>query len=231
VFFLRRQAQKLRWDTEKIVDFCFMALFIGFVGCRLFFVLTQIPYFIEHPLEVFAVWEGGMVFYGGPILVVPWALWWMKKNKIPMGVMSDLATQALALGHAIGRWGCLAAGCCYGRECSYPWAVRLETDLVEARLRHVPLHPVQIYESLSLFALFFFLRWLWKRRRFDGQTTLVYFMAYAVIRSIWETFRGDLVRGFVVPGLVSTSQFISIIVFAVAAGVYWKLAKGRRRSS
>ncbi len=225
VWFMRGQAKLLGWDTEKVVDFCFMALFIGFIGCRLFFVLTQLSYFAEHPAEVFAVWEGGMVFYGGPVLVVPWALWWMRKNKFPLGTMSDLATQTLALGHAIGRWACLAAGCCYGKECSYPWGVRLNSELVDVHLRGVPLHPVQLYESFSLFALFLFLRWLWKRRRFEGQIALAYFMAYAVIRSIMETFRGDLVRGFLIPGWISTSQFISIILFIIAAALYWRLSR------
>jgi phosphatidylglycerol:prolipoprotein diacylglycerol transferase len=224
-FYMRYEAKRLGWDPEKVVDFCFMALFLGFVGCRLFFVLTQLPYFLDHPAEILAVWEGGMVFYGGPLVVAPWALWWMRKNKLPMGTMSDLAVQTLTLGHAIGRWACLAAGCCYGKECGYPWAIRLHSELVDVHLRGAPLHPVQIYESLALFTLFFFLRWLWKHRRFDGQTTLVYFMAYAVIRSIMETFRGDVVRGFVVQDLISTSQFISILVFTITAALYWRLSR------
>lgn len=223
---IRQGARKRGWDTETVVDFCFLCLLVGFLGCRVFFVLTQLSYFAERPLEIFYIWEGGMVFYGGPIFVVPWAFWYIRRKKLKFRPLADLCMQGLTLGHAIGRLGCLAAGCCYGGRCDLPWAVRLHSELVDIHLRGLPLHPTQIYEAVLLLALFFFLRWVDARKRFDGQVMLVYFMIYPLLRSFVEIFRGDEVRGFVVPDIISTSQFISILVFIAAAVVYrrWRKA-------
>jgi phosphatidylglycerol:prolipoprotein diacylglycerol transferase len=97
----------------------------------------------------------------------------------------------------------------------------LNSELVDPALRGVHLHPTQIYESLSLFILFFGLLAVFKRRRFEGQVALVYFMTYPIIRSIIEIYRGDTIRGFVIDDVLSTSQFISILVFAAASGFLW----------
>jgi len=87
---------------------------------------------------------------------------------------------------------------------------------VDESLRGVLLHPTQLYEAGALVILFAGLLWIFRHKSFDGQVVLTYFMAYPIIRSIVEIFRGDLIRGFVIDGVLSTSQFISILVFLVA---------------
>jgi phosphatidylglycerol:prolipoprotein diacylglycerol transferase len=217
---MRREALKQKWNSEKIVDYCFMSLLVGFAGARTIFIITQWDYFIKHPMEVFYVWEGGLVFYGGPLAAIPYTLWFVKKNKMSIRALGDIAVQSLTLGHGFGRLGCFAAGCCHGSACNLPWAVRLNSPLVEESLRGVPIHPVQIYESAALFILFAILRYFYKRRSFSGQIILIYFMAYSIIRPITEAFRGDTVRGFVFGSALSTSQFISIIMFLGALAYY-----------
>jgi len=113
-----------------------------------------------------------------------------------------------------GRFGCFSAGCCYGKPTDMPWGVKFNnSDLVDSALRGIPLHPTQLYEAGSLFILLMGLLWVFRRRVFDGQVSLVYFMAYPLIRSLIEIYRGDTVRGFIVDGVLSTSQFISILLF------------------
>jgi phosphatidylglycerol:prolipoprotein diacylglycerol transferase len=92
---------------------------------------------------------------------------------------------------------------------------------VEPSLQGVLLHPTQLYESGALFIVFFGLLYVQRKKFFDGQVALTYLLAYPIIRSIIEIFRGDLIRGFVIDDILSTSQFISIVIFCMAAGVLW----------
>lgn len=218
---IRQLAKMQGLDSEKAVDFCFQALMVGFIGARFVFILTQWRYFLERPIEVFYFWEGGLVFYGGPLFAVPYSFYFAKKNKISLPALGDVAVPGLTLGHAIGRLGCVAAGCCFGKPCAYPWGMRLHSELVDVHLRGIPLHPTPIYESISLFLLVCLLVWRLKNRKFTGEITLLYFIAYALIRFIIEFFRGDEVRGFVF-GSISTSQFISVFFFVIALIIYVK---------
>ncbi len=131
----------------------------------------------------------GFVFYGGLLTAAPVMAW--QSRRLGLGVLQGLDIFALPapLAHAFGRLGCFLAGCCYGHRCSLPWAVRFEHG---RGLNGVFVHPVQLYESLGLLALFavlwFFLR---PRKRFDGQILFTYFLGYAALRCVTELFRGD----------------------------------------
>ena len=210
-------AKKSKLDPDLIQDLVFGALAIGFLGARLVFILTRFTYFTENPVEIFKVWEGGLVFYGGPLAALPFVLWFIRRHQFPLWRTLDALAPGLVVAHAFGRLGCLAAGCCYGRPTDKPWGIVLNSELVDPSLHGVHLHPTQIYESVSLFILFFGLLAVFKRRKFEGEVALVYFMAYPIIRSVIEIYRGDTIRGFIIDGILSTSQFISILVFATAA--------------
>ncbi len=204
-------------DGEKIQDLVFGGLLVGFLGARLVFVLTRFSYFAENPIDIFKVWEGGLVFYGGPLAATPFIIWFTRKHKFPVWKTFDAIGPGLVLAHAFGRFGCLAAGCCYGKPTGTDYGVILNSELVDPVSRGIRLHPTQLYESVSLLILFAGLLWVFKRKRFDGQVALVYFMSYPIIRSIIEIYRGDSIRGFVIDGVLSTSQFISILVFIAAS--------------
>jgi phosphatidylglycerol:prolipoprotein diacylglycerol transferase len=222
----QRLAVRVGIDPDKMQDLVFGGLIVGFIGARLVFILTRLSYFAENPIDIFKVWEGGLVFYGGPIATVPFIVWFVRKHQMPLWSTLDVLGPGLAVAHAFGRMGCLAAGCCYGKPTDVPWAITLHSDLVDPALRGVHLHPTQIYESLALFILFGGLLWVFKRRKFEGQVALVYFMAYPIIRSIIEIYRGDTIRGFVIDDVLSTSQFISILVFVAATAVlFWRLKR------
>jgi phosphatidylglycerol:prolipoprotein diacylglycerol transferase len=213
---IRRLSAKNSMNPDLNADLAFWLLMYGFLGARILFVITRIDYFLQNPLDIIKVWEGGLVFFGGLISACAYAFYYFWKHKLNVWKMIDVFTPALALAHAFGRIGCLSAGCCYGKPTDVPWAIKLHSDLVDETLRGIPLHPTQIYESVSLFILFFGLLYIFKNKKFDGQVGLTYFMLYPIIRSIIEIYRGDTIRGFVIEGILSTSQFISVLVFAGA---------------
>jgi phosphatidylglycerol:prolipoprotein diacylglycerol transferase len=214
---MQRLAARSGLDPERMQDLIFGGLLIGFLGARIVFIITRFSFFMDNPLDMFKVWEGGLVFYGGPIATVPFIIWFTRKHGFPFWKTLDIIGPGITIAHAFGRLGCLAAGCCYGRPTGANWGVKLNSELVDPSMRGIYLHPTQLYESASLFILFAVLMWMFRRKRFDGQIALIYFMTYPVIRSIIEIYRGDTIRGFVIGDWLSTSQFISILVFIGAA--------------
>ncbi len=221
VYIIRTLAIRAKLDVDRVLDLTFWGLLVGFMGARLLFVITRFGSFMSDPISIFKVWEGGLVFYGGPLAVVPWAIWYMKKHKLPLWRTADVIVPGLTAGQILGRFGCISAGCCYGRPTGSTWGFKFYSELVDRHLHGVPLHPTQLYEAGGNVVILTGLLYLFKNKKFDGQVALTYFMAYPILRSFVETFRGDIIRGFVVEDLLSTSQFISILVFLGAAALYW----------
>ncbi len=228
VYVIRTLATKTGQDVERVLDLTFWGLLVGFLGSRILFVLTRLESFMQDPVGIFRVWEGGLVFLGGPIAVVPFIAWYVKKHKLPIWQTMDTLIPGLVIAHMFGRFGCLAAGCCYGKPTGTSFGLRFYSDMVDKSLQGIPLHPTQLYEASALFVLFWGLLYVYKKRFFEGQVVLTYFMTYPIIRSIIETFRGDLIRGFVIDDVLSTSQFLSLIIFVIASTVLVFRLKGRK---
>ena len=216
VFTIRRLAERAKLDAERVLDLTFWILLVGFLGSRILFILTRLEYFMSDPMAMFKVWEGGLVVFGGPLAAMPFTIWYLRKYKLPPWKTMDAMIPGLVVAHMFGRFGCLAAGCCHGKPTGSDWGVRLYSDLVDKQFQGIPLHPTQIYEATALGILFLGMLWTYRHKHFDGQVILTYFMAYPVIRSVVETFRGDIIRGFIIEDMLSTSQFISILVFIAA---------------
>ena len=213
IWSVRRLSFKSGMNADLNADLAFWLLMYGFLGARVLFIITRFDYFMQNPIDMIKVWEGGLVFFGGLIAATAYSFYYFKKHSLNVWKMIDVFVPGLVVAHAFGRLGCLSAGCCYGRLTDVPWAIRLNSDLVDESLRNMPIHPTQLYESVSLFLLFAGLLYTFKHRKFEGQVGLTYFMIYPIIRSIIEIYRGDSIRGFVIDGILSTSQFISILVF------------------
>lgn len=218
VFTIRQLAIRAKLDVDRVIDLTFWILLVGFIGARILFVITRWDYFSTDLAGIFRVWEGGLVFFGGPLAAVPFVVWYFRKYKLPAWKTADAMIPGLVIAHMFGRFGCLAAGCCYGKPTDGPFGIKLYSELVDADFRGIPLHPTQLYEAGSLLVLFIGLLIISRRKLFEGQVIISYFIAYPIIRSIIEVFRGDLIRGFVIDGLLSTSQFISILM-VIAAGL------------
>ncbi|MBS1959222.1 MAG: prolipoprotein diacylglyceryl transferase [Bdellovibrionales bacterium] len=225
IYTVRKLAARGGVNPDLVADLAFWLLMWGFVGARMLYIITRWSEFMASPMDMFKVWEGGLVFFGGLISATAFAVYFFKKHDLPAWKMSDILAPGVVVAHAFGRVGCFAAGCCYGRPTDEPWGMKFNSELVDASLRGIPLHPVQLYESVSLFILFAGLIYLFKHKKFDGQVSITYFMIYPIIRSIVEMFRGDVIRGFVIQDVLSTSQFISIFVFLGTLYLFIKRAK------
>jgi len=127
---------------------------------------------------------------------------YVRWKKLSGWKIADILAPSIALGNAIGRIGCLLNGCCYGRVCHLPWAIRFpnqsaawqqhfQAGLVGKGDPSLPVHPTEIYDALLNFALYLGLAWLFRRKKFDGQVFATYLIGYAVFRSLVELFRGD----------------------------------------
>ena len=186
---------------QQVYDFLFYVILIGIIGARLFYVMLDIPYYKSNPLEIFQVWKGGLVYYGGFVAVLIFAFFYCRYKKINIIKLIDVFAPALALGHAFGRIGCFFSGCCYGKS----------TDCFLA-ISHK--HPTQLYESLGNIIIFFILHNLLKKSHKDGYVFVLYMLLYSILRFYVEFFRGDD-RGTFILGL-SPAQNISIVIFFIA---------------
>ncbi|NOY52549.1 MAG: prolipoprotein diacylglyceryl transferase [Deltaproteobacteria bacterium] len=231
IFLSLHGARKEGIDPDRMLDFAFYVTLAAILGARILFIIVEYPYFLADPIRIFKIWEGGLVFYGGFIGAVIVAILYMKRHDMPILTVGDIVAPALALGQAVGRIGCLSAGCCYGKPTLLPWGITF-TDprsLVSPDKLGIPLHPTQLYSSLGNLTLFFFLLFMSRRKKFSGQILLLYGICYPLLRSFIEIFRGDP-RGSLFGGMLSTSQFISVIVFLIALTFYFKLRKGHQVS-
>ena len=181
--------------------------------------------YVDNPRDLIEVLRSGGVFYGGLIAATAVAILYMKKHELPAWAIADMGAPSIALGEAIGRWGCFAAGCCYGKETSGRFHITFTDPLAIARPLNVPLHPTQIYLSLNAFLIFLVLQWVYKRRTFDGEVFWLYVLLYSITRGILEIFRGDLVRGFVPYIGLSTSQFIGVLTALASIGMLFYLSR------
>lgn len=208
-------------EIGPFLDLALISIFSGVIGARLFFVATNLDYFRKFPTEILDFWSGGLVFYGGFIVGFLANIIYLKWRKLPIAETFDICAPALAAGHAIGRIGCLAAGCCHGSICHLPWAVTINTDLVDPSLRNIPIHPTQAYEAIALALLAGYLYFKVKSRAFkNGGVSFIYLMGYAAIRFVVEYFRGDSIRGFLWEPWVSTSQGIALVLFIASAAFF-----------
>lgn len=201
---------KIHIPFEKIADLFFYSVVSAFIGSRAFFILINLDLFKKEPLEAFKIWKGGLVFYGGLIVGAFVSILYMKLNQMPVWKLADITSPSISLGIFFGRLGCFSAGCCYGKETSLPWAIIFRDQRSLAKL-NIPLHPTQLYEALVGLGLFIFLI-LWERRKgFDGELFFLFLLLYSIARFFIEILRGDP-RGFLFNELLSTSQFIGILL-------------------
>jgi len=224
VFYARREGI----ETARIVDLGIVALLAGFVGAKVVLYLLTPRVYLADPMEMIRSLRSAGVFYGGFLFASLAAVLYVRRHRLPLGRVADLMAPPLALGQAVGRLGCFAAGCCYGKPASVPWAVTF-TDVYAARTTgtplDTPLHPSQLYESALAFLLFLGLLWLSDRKRFPGQVVLSYTVGYSVIRFVLEYWRGDLDRGSFFGGALSTSQLIAIVLVLGAAALWPRLSR------
>jgi phosphatidylglycerol:prolipoprotein diacylglycerol transferase len=205
-------------NPQHVMDMGFFIIISAIVGSRLLYVLINFSYYIENPLDVFKIWQGGLVFSGGLIGVVLVSALYVRKQNITLWQMADLWSPAIALGQAIGRMGCLMAGCCYGKPTSSELGI-VFTDPHSLAPINIPLQPTQIYSSISGFVIFGILLALQSKRKFNGQVFLWFLIMHSTARLFIERLRGDD-RGILLGGDMSVTQLTTLIIlFASIIGL------------
>jgi phosphatidylglycerol---prolipoprotein diacylglyceryl transferase len=204
------KARKAGIPFEKVIDLFFLTVLSAIAGARVLFVLTNLTLYLNNPLAIFRLWEGGLVFYGGFVLAAAVAIVYLRIQRLPVWKLADACSPAISLGLFFGRIGCFFAGCCYGCQTSLPFGVIFTNERSLAPL-HVPLHPTQLYDAANGLVIFVFLLVWEKRKAFDGQVFWLFLLLYSCGRFFVEMFRGDP-RGSIFNGLLSTSQGLGLFL-------------------
>lgn len=251
-----RQANKIGHYGNDILDYGFWALVGGLAGARTLYILVEwrrffitdpwskVPSIGIHIPSVFAIWEGGLVIWGGILGGFVALVFFCRARNLRMWEFADLCVIGVPLAQAIGRLGCIAAGCCYGHPVYHldqagkviadlPLAMRFptgslaysslfnsanpaESQLMQSLGTTLPLFPSQLAEAFGTMFIFVVLLLVYRRKWFHGHVLIAYAALYSIVRSALELLRGDAARGFVIDGVLSTSQFISLAVVILA---------------
>ena len=208
-------AQRARWDLGAVIVALAVACLGGLVGARLLFGVVALS---QGESFGAALIQGGAVFYGGLIGGAGALFAAAVAQGLPVRALFDAAVWPLAVGHAIGRVGCLFGGCCYGLPFAGPWAVVYEHPLSPLH-DGLPRHPWPLYEAVAILLL----SWVIGRGRFrTGQRAVYYLLGYSVLRLGLEQLRGDALRGLHGSAAVSTSQCVSVLAMSLALWLLWR---------
>ena len=209
---MRARARGL--DSQRVMDLGIWIIISALVGAKLLLLIVDFKQFTSNPRELLALARSGGVFYGGLIAAVVVALLYLRRHRLPLWTTTDVFAPGIALGHVVGRLGCLMAGCCFGKPTSVPWAITFRDPAALANVGTplgVPLHPTQLYEAgAEALILVFLLVFERRGRPFPGRTFWGYMLLYGISRFVIEFYRGDS-RGMVFD-VLSTSQFVSVIL-------------------
>lgn len=213
-----RRASSEGFDRERIADLGVWLIISGIAGAKLF----HIVFFWD---DFMAGWRAaglrslreGFVFYGGFIGACAATIAYARLKQLPLWKLADIFAPAVALGHFFGRLGCFFNGCCYGKPCALPWAVRFP----EPHVAHgIPVHPTELYEAAGNLVIFAALTAFYRRKRFDGQIWWCYVLSYGVLRFAVEFFRGDYETYYL--GVLTIGHVIATVMMVVAvAALRW----------
>ncbi|WP_187426636.1 prolipoprotein diacylglyceryl transferase [Geothermobacter ehrlichii] len=215
--FLARKRQ-LDLTGDRLSDLLFHGVLGVILGGRIGYVIFyNFGYFVRHPLEIFAVWQGGMSFHGGLIGVTLAGLWFCRKNRLPPMLTADIIATSATIGLGLGRLGNFINGELWGRVTDVPWG------MVFPQAGLMPRHPSQLYElALEGVVLFLILFWLNMRQVWEGIPFFTFFLGYGVFRFIVEFFRQpDPQLGFLWGG-ATMGQLLSLpmVIFGLG-GLCW----------
>ncbi|HAK94826.1 MAG TPA: prolipoprotein diacylglyceryl transferase [Planctomycetes bacterium] len=244
-FLCAREAERRGLAKDRVIDFAVFVVLAGIVGAR----VLHVAWFWEESFKdapwwsVFAVWEGGLIFYGALISGVPVGIWYLRRHRLPVLRTLDTCAPFVPVGMAFGRIGCWLNGCCFGLRCqdflpefltrfppgSPAHAAQEALGMCGANERALPVHPVQLYDSAHSLALFALLWWMLRTKPADGVTTFLLLAMYGAWRFVIEGLRGD--HRLSATGL-TLSQNVSVAVFLMGvAGIVLAVRAARARAA
>ncbi|MBT0570674.1 prolipoprotein diacylglyceryl transferase [Curvibacter sp. CHRR-16] len=217
----------LSWNKAVVEDILFYGVAGVILGGRLGYCLFYKPaYYLSNPLEVFAIWQGGMSFHGGMLGVIAAMVLFAYRRGIPFWVLADFVAPCVPTGLASGRVGNFINGELWGRvaDASLPWA------MVFPAAGNVPRHPSQIYQFLLEGLLLFVVLWWYAPRAKDpGKVAAAFLLGYGVMRFVAEFFREpDAFLGLLSLGM-SMGQWLCVPMI-VGGAVLWLWHDRRARA-
>jgi phosphatidylglycerol:prolipoprotein diacylglycerol transferase len=231
-----REAKRRGHDPGIIWDLLVYLIVGGIIGARLWHILTPPPssvekglttaYYITHPLDALAVWNGGLGIPGAVIGGAIAMYFYTRKYQLNFAEWADIAAPSLALGQAIGRFGNFFNQELYGAPTSLPWKLYIEPLHRLTGFEKIEYyHPLFAYESILNFANAFLLIWLTRRyekQTRDGDIFLVYLIVYPVIRFFLDFLRLDASE---VAGINANQTFMVVVAVCSAVALYLRHRK------
>ena len=231
ILYVNRRAKEFGVDADRMLDVILGGAIGGIVGARAYYVILQWDYYGQNLSQIFNTRSGGMAIYGGLIGGVLIGLLMCKIRRVKFMPALDLVVGGFLIGQGIGRWGNFVNIEAFGANTSLPWGMSSSviTDYLtqhEAELEaigmdidpNMPVHPTFLYESLWCLLGFAFIAWYTRRRKFDGELTLLYMMWYGAGRAVIEGLRTD---SLMIPGTSLRASQVLAAAMAVVAAIIW----------
>ncbi len=226
----RRLAERSRLDPEKIANLGVYSAVSAIVGAKLFMIFNNWSYYSADFDRLFSLstLRAGGVFYGGLLAALAVAAAYARKTGLPRLPAADALAPGAAVGHSIGRLGCFAAGCCWGRETDVPWAV-VFSDPAAREFTGAPLgvhlHPTQLYEAFGTALIGFYLLRAFGRGRAPGSILGRYLLFYSAFRFCVEFFREEGARTVLAGGIISSTQVVAAALAVLGAYLWFRAAR------
>ncbi|MGA2132316.1 MAG: prolipoprotein diacylglyceryl transferase [Bryobacteraceae bacterium] len=225
LWLIAKLARRAGLNPDVCVNLGILCGLSAIVGAKILMFLVDIPYYARNPGEIFSLasLQAGGVFYGGLIAALIASIVYMRRHHLPPLATADVFAPGIALGHGIGRLGCFAAGCCWGRPTHLPWGVTFTDPLAAQNVGvplGIPLHPTQLYESAAEFAIFGILYWRIGKPHAAGAIISLYLILYSTARFLVEFVRDHPGEPTPFGGPLNTSQWISLGLLALGAAYF-----------
>jgi len=228
---IKLRAERVGMDAIRVVDFALWLVVWALLGAKLLLVAVEWRRYLADPAQLLGLVRAGGVFLGGFLAAVVAAVVLLRRYRLAALPTFDVIAPSLALGQAIGRVGCLMAGCCWGRQCALPWAVTYTDPVAAANVGtplHVALHPFPAYAAIFNLGVFLVLSRLYRARMAPGRVFASYLVLYGAGRFLLELTRGDAARGLYFDGRLSTSQLITAAMVAIGVAMHWWIGRRAR---
>ena len=221
IFALKNDSKKYRIEYDIILKLLIIVIPVSIILARLYYVIFNLEYYMNKPLEIINIRNGGLAIYGGIIGAIIVIILFCKNKKIKVMDLLDLFVPYLALGQSIGRWGNFINGEAHGSITNSIFRM----GIVENGI-YMEVHPTFLYESICTLTLFFILTYLKNNRRYSGQLTITYLFFYSIIRAVIEGLRTDSLM----MGNIRISQLLSILLLIGIIGYkLYFLIKNKRK--
>jgi|SRR3712207_6520117 len=212
VFISTREAKRLGYDENYVMDLCLFMIPIGIIGARLYYVIFSWQDYAGSLVEIVNIRGGGLAIHGGIIGGLLTVLVYSRLKKLDFFKMVDIVVLGLPLAQAIGRWGNFVNQEAHGGPTDLPWGIMVDGQKV---------HPTFLYESVWDFLLFVLLMRLRKTKKYQGELLAVYMVVYSLGRFFIEGLRTDSLMF----GPIRMAQFVSILGICMGIGLHFVLKK------